>query len=582
VGWPKWCEDNYNESACVLIIASEGWFAAYEKTASPGLGLGAATEADLFRQTLWDEQGNNTRIRLVFLHNLPIEQVPRRLRVWHQFRPFDNDDQLNQLIRWVAGHLSIGNINLPTVRWPEPIDFRPKLADRLREWPAIAELLAGRSRERILLFEGPSGLGKSALVRQAATYAKGLNVPVVQLDLRGGELDVEGILGQFYLDLGQSLPDFSREGGSKTILLRKDLRRLRQPVLAIFDTYEGCVGNQTVVDWINQQFLIEVETALGLAVIVAGQRIPDYNGGRWQNQARHFALKPITDVEQWVPWVEAHYPGFRGTGVDLPTLVMIARGNPAVIVQSLDHLPSPDTVGSDTTTLTVGQGNSAVFVARHPDQLDFVARHPDQLDVVAPHPDQLDFVAPHPDQLDFVAPHPDQLPPPDTTPASVSPNVKPKPAALFICYSSKDTRWREGLRPSLNRLQRKGIIDFWYDRMVSAGTDWNNEIQQKLDESEIVLCLVSRDFLDAPYIEENELPKALDRHRAGKARLIPLIVRPCNWEDTPLSELQTATGDTRPLANWRNKDAAYMIIEKQLEKVWREFREPSKVKGQSN
>src|SRR6476661_5745276 len=50
LGWPKWCEDCVKESACVLIIASEGWFAAYEKTASPDAGLGAASEADLFRQ----------------------------------------------------------------------------------------------------------------------------------------------------------------------------------------------------------------------------------------------------------------------------------------------------------------------------------------------------------------------------------------------------------------------------------------------------------------------------------------------------------------------------------------------------
>jgi hypothetical protein len=331
LGWPKWCEDCANQSACVLIIGSEGWFSAYEKTALPGLGLGAATEADLFRQALWDEQGNNTRIRLAFLHNLSIQQVPVRLRAWHQFRPFDNDDQLNQLIRWVAGCLGIADVELPTVRWPEPLEFRPNLADRLNEWPEIVELLAGRTRERILLFEGLSGLGKSALVRQAAAYAKQLRVPVVQLDLKGGGLDVESILGQFYLDLGQSLPNFSREGASKTILLRKDLRGLRQPVLVIFDTYEGCVGNQTVVDWINQQFLIEVETALGLTVIIAGQRVPDYNGARWQDQSRYFALRPITEIEHWEPWVKEHHPDFQDKRVDLNTLIRATEGKPSLM-----------------------------------------------------------------------------------------------------------------------------------------------------------------------------------------------------------------------------------------------------------
>jgi hypothetical protein len=313
-GWPQWCEDCANESACVLIIASEGWFAEYENRGPRGSGFGVAAEARLFRQSLWDEKGNNARIRMAFLHDLATDKVPVGLRTWHQFRPFDNDDQLNQLIRWVAGRLNIGDIELPTVRWPEPLEFRPNLADRLMEWPAIVELLAGRSRERILLFEGPSGLGKSALVRHAAVYAKKLGVPVVQLNLKGGGLDVEGILGQFDLDLGQSLPNFSREGASKTHLLRKDLRGLRQPVLIIFDTYEGCAGNQPIVDWMNQQFLVEVETALGLAVFVAGQKVPDYNGARWRDQARHFALKPITEIEHWEPWVEQHHPEFQKKG----------------------------------------------------------------------------------------------------------------------------------------------------------------------------------------------------------------------------------------------------------------------------
>jgi hypothetical protein len=242
------------------------------------------------------------------------------------------------LIRWVAGCLGLANVELPTVRWPEPLEFRPSLADRLKEWPAIVELLAGHSRERILLFEGPSGLGKSALIRLAAAYAKGLGVPVVQLDLKGGGLDVEGILGQFYLDLGQRLRDFSRDGASKTVLLRKDLRGLRQPVLAIFDTYEGCVGNQPVVDWMNQQFLVEVETALGLAVIVAGQRVPDYNGARWRDQARHFALKPITEKEHWELWVELYYPDFQQKGADLNTVMMLAQGNPAVVSSAVETI----------------------------------------------------------------------------------------------------------------------------------------------------------------------------------------------------------------------------------------------------
>jgi hypothetical protein len=325
----------------VLIVASEGWFAAYDKTADPADpgGLGAATEADLFRQAIWDDKGNNDRIRLAFLHQVAADRVPVRLRAWHRFQPFDTDAQLDQLIRWVAACLGLQGIELPTVRWPAPIEFQPDLADRVKaEWQAIVDLLAGRSRERILLFEGGSGLGKSVLVRQAATYAKKLSIPVVRVDFKGGGLDVAGVLGQFDLDLGGHLPNFFREGAGKTHLLRKDLRALRQPVLIIFDSYEDAADNKTVTDWLGQQLLDEVETALGLAVIVAGQRVPASTNAFWRDLARYLALGPITELEHWEPWVERRYPGFRHKGAHLPTVLMITGGNPALITSACEAI----------------------------------------------------------------------------------------------------------------------------------------------------------------------------------------------------------------------------------------------------
>jgi SEFIR domain/ATPase family associated with various cellular activities (AAA) len=332
LGWPKWCEDCANQSACVLIIGSEGWFSAYEKTAPSGAGLGAATEADLFRQWLYDGGGDNPRIRLAFLHHVPVQQVPVRLRAWHQFRPFDNDDQLNQLIRWIADRLGLGMVELPTVQWPASVPFQPDLADRTKEeWPATVELLAGRSRERILLYHGPSGVGKSVLVRQAAVYAKRLKIPLVYVDFKGGGPDSASILGQFELELSELLPNFCREGANKVHLLRRDLRALRQPILIIFDTYEHCAGNKTIADWLNQQLFSEVETAPGLAVIVAGQQIPDYRNAGWCDLVKHLPLGPIKEVEPWKIWVEDHYPDVQKKGADLTTLVMVAEGNPGVM-----------------------------------------------------------------------------------------------------------------------------------------------------------------------------------------------------------------------------------------------------------
>jgi SEFIR domain len=331
-GWVQWSEDCANDSACVLIIASDGWFEAYGGGGAASVGLGVAAEAALFRQDLWDEKGNNARIRLAFLHDVAAEKVPKRLRAWHKFRPFESGDELDALIRWVGSRLGLQDISLPTVRWPEPVEFQPDLADRTTEWPAVVDLLAGRSRERILLFQGASNLGKSALVRQTAAYARQLGVPVVWVDFKGGALDVSGILGQFDLDLSMHLPNFTREGANKAHLLRKDLRALRQPVLLIFDSYDKHVSeNRLVADWLSQQLLVEVETALALGVVVAGQEAPDFERAVWRDLARHLPLSPITDPEHWEPWVARHYPDLQRKGAHLPTVLMIAEGNPGVV-----------------------------------------------------------------------------------------------------------------------------------------------------------------------------------------------------------------------------------------------------------
>ncbi|HEV3315840.1 MAG TPA: SEFIR domain-containing protein [Candidatus Angelobacter sp.] len=330
-GWPQWCEDCANQSACVLIIASEGWFAAYEKSGPSGIGLGAATEADLFRQELWDEKGNNARIRVTFLHTVAADKIPVRLRAWHQFWPFQSNESLEQLVKWITNRLNLQGIELPSVQWPQPLEFQPDLADRnKKEWPAVVDLLAGRSRERILIFEGGSGLGKSELLRQTSAYAQKLGLPVAQIDFKGGVLKIEDVLGIIDLELGAHLPNFSRDGANKSHMLRKDLRGLRQPVLLIFDSYEAGAANQFIADWLSQQLLTEVGTALGLAVIISGQKAPDFANAGWRELARHLPLTPITEIEHWQVWVSRRYPAFHDKG-DLLTLLKLAEGNPSAM-----------------------------------------------------------------------------------------------------------------------------------------------------------------------------------------------------------------------------------------------------------
>jgi hypothetical protein len=330
-GWPKWCEDCANQSACVLIVASKGWFAAYDKTEPSGQGLGAATEADLFRQDIWNNKGHNERIRLTFLHSMANDSVPVRLQAWHQFRPFDSAGP-DELIRWLATRLGLQVTEESAVKWPESIHFQPDIANRNKnEWPAVVGLLSGKSDKRILLFEGGSGLGKSELVRHARTYGKKLGLPVAYIDFKSGIIKTtEDILGLIDLELGEHLPIFSKSQPKASSTLRKDLRALRQPVLVIFDSYEDIAGNQTIVDWLNIHLLGDLESSPAIAVIIAGQKVPDQTHASWRDLAHHFPLSLITELEHWKEWASRRYPNVPESALN--TLLQLAGGQPSLMV----------------------------------------------------------------------------------------------------------------------------------------------------------------------------------------------------------------------------------------------------------
>ena len=262
-----------------------------------------------------------------FVDSSSAEVVPLALQGWHQFRPLTSSPDLDLLVAWIANVLNLPGIQSPTVSWPEPLDsFQPDLANRhIDEWPAIVDLLAGRRPHRILMIKGESGFGKSELVHQTTKYATDLGIPVARLDFKASYENETGLLGQIDLELGEHLPNFTREGGIKNHLLLKDLRALRRPVLVIVDSYEKAGA---LVDWVCSHLLPEVEKSLGLAVLVAGTRCPDADDIRWRNVARHLPLGPISDAAHWEPWLERRYPNFRDRKIDVQTLVHATHGVP--------------------------------------------------------------------------------------------------------------------------------------------------------------------------------------------------------------------------------------------------------------
>src|SRR5262245_3918528 len=112
-----------------------------------------------------------------------------------------------------------------------------------------------------------------------------------------------------------------------------------------------------------------------------------------------------------------------------------------------------------------------------------------------------------------------------------SPSGRPNRESLvFISYSHQDEALRKELDSHLAHLQHGKVIRIWHDRKIGAGEDWEGTISRELEEAQIVLLLISADFLASSYIRDKEMRRALERDAAGEAKVIPVMLRRCDWE----------------------------------------------------
>ncbi len=142
------------------------------------------------------------------------------------------------------------------------------------------------------------------------------------------------------------------------------------------------------------------------------------------------------------------------------------------------------------------------------------------------------------------------------------------PVKVFFCYAHEDEYLLEKLKTQLKPLLRQGLIDVWYDRDISAGAEWEQEIRRHLNTADIILLLVSPDFMDSEYCYSTEMKGAIERHERGEARVIPIILRPVYWQGV-LSKLQALPKDARPVVSqyWHSLDDAFFDIAENIRKV---------------
>ncbi len=146
----------------------------------------------------------------------------------------------------------------------------------------------------------------------------------------------------------------------------------------------------------------------------------------------------------------------------------------------------------------------------------------------------------------------------------------PEEINIFIAYAKQDKTYLEELRTQLSVLERIGLVDkIWYNGLVEIGSNWEESINTALHHSDIVLLLISADFIASDFSYEKELMKAVELDKQGKTKAIAIIARKCLWESTPFKNLRVLPDDGIPIESnhWSSEDEPYVKIVEEVEKV---------------
>lgn len=131
---------------------------------------------------------------------------------------------------------------------------------------------------------------------------------------------------------------------------------------------------------------------------------------------------------------------------------------------------------------------------------------------------------------------------------------------VFYSYAPADRRLRNALEKHLSSLQRQGIITGWFDGEIKAGSEWEALLKKHLATSDIILLLISADFIASDYCYCIEMEQALERHERGEAHVVPILLRPADTHGLPFARLQFLPVDGKPITLQKNKDYAFAKI----------------------
>lgn len=139
--------------------------------------------------------------------------------------------------------------------------------------------------------------------------------------------------------------------------------------------------------------------------------------------------------------------------------------------------------------------------------------------------------------------------------------------SIFVSYAKADELYRRQLETHLSALQRQGFISLWHDGQIQLGENQTQTRDVHLERAMVILLLVSADFIASDYCYSVEMKHALKRHEAGLARVIPIVVRPCDWQRLPVASLQILPLDAKPISLWSSPDEAWTQVTVSLRSI---------------
>jgi len=143
-----------------------------------------------------------------------------------------------------------------------------------------------------------------------------------------------------------------------------------------------------------------------------------------------------------------------------------------------------------------------------------------------------------------------------------------QPVKVFVSYAHKDESFKKELDIQLKLIGMQTPIHIWTDEDITPGQEWDNEIKQALEGADVILLLVSTDFLVSNYINDVEIKKAMERYNRGETLVIPIIIRPTQFTNFELGKFQALPKLGKPIDTWDNRDEAWLNVSQGLLKVF--------------